>query len=209
MRVRAALLVLLAAVSLAACGSSSSTSHEPSALARWDSAYRFLSAQTKPTQIVCNWLTNTAGSIEPVAHVAAFYNFSDTAAWKTHIVTRDDMAPSGTFELCEADIPTTVPYGPAIETFLRGYGLTFVAHPLSDPHLTRIEITYAGQNARDPDIIYRDKPGLFGLENALHQLGAAAFVPGTSKIIQPTNNAGAMQYLTYAKPLLDWYGYSK
>jgi len=73
--------------------------------------------------------------------------------------------------------------------------------------MTPIEIGYAGQNARDPDIIYRHKPGLFGLRLALSQLGQAPFVPGTSKIVQPTDDSTAARYLRYATPLLNWYGF--
>jgi hypothetical protein len=106
-----------------------------------------------------------------------------------------------------ATVPTTVPYGPAIENFLNRFGLTFAADSNPTPGATPIEIAYAGQNASDPDIIYRDKPGLFGLRIALAQLGQAAFAPRTSKIVQPKDDSTAARYLRYAMPLLDWYGY--
>ena len=130
------------------------------------------------------------------------------AAWKTHLVTRNDPIPKGTFENCDATVPTTVPYGSAIEAFLAKHGLTFAADPSTTAGLTPIEIAYAGQDASDPDVIYRDKPGLFGLRMALGSLGQTPFEPGTSKIVQPTDDATAAAYLRYATPLLDWYHYT-
>ncbi len=109
--------------------------------------------------------------------------------------------------MCEATVPTAIPYGPAIETFLGRFGLIFGARTNTSAGLTPIEIAYAGQNASDPDIIYHDKPGLFGLEMALGGLGTTPFVAGTSKIIQPTDDATAALFLKYATPLLNWYGY--
>lgn len=44
-----------------------------------------------------------------------------------------------------------------------------------------------------------------GLRIALEQLGQAPFVPGTSKIVQPADDATAARYLRYATPLLNWY----
>jgi len=163
--------------------------------------------QTKPTEIACLWLIDAAGKPSPAPRPATFYNFSDTVRWKSHLVTRNDPLPMGTFEECVATVPTTVPYGPAIEPFLSQFGLTFAADPSSGSGLTPIEIAYAGQNAGDPDVIYRDKPGLFGLRLALAQLGLAPFEPGTSKIVQPTDVATAARYLRNATPLLNWYRY--
>lgn len=179
-----------------------------SALARWDRAYSFLGAQTRPTEIVCLWAKTSAGSLSPVPRPARFYSFSDPAAWKKHIVTRDDLPATGTYEDCEATVPTTVPYGPAIESFLSQFGLTFGTDPNRAAGLTPIEIAYAGQNASDPDIIYHDQPGLFGLRLALAPLGEGPFEPGSSKIIQPTDDATAERYLRFAAPLLSWYGYN-
>jgi hypothetical protein len=142
-----------------------------------------------------------------VPRPAKFFSFSDKAAWKGHLVTRNGPFPKGTFELCEATVPNTIPYGPAIEPFLNRFGLTFVADSSRPAGMTPIEIAYAGQNASDPDIIYRHKPGLFGLRIALSQLGQAPFVPGTSKIVQPTDDSTAARYLRYATPLLNWYGF--
>lgn len=205
-----AAVALILAASAVACGSRTSTTTAPvstgvSPLDQWTKAYTFLAAQTKPTEIECGWFVNVAGSLSPApqAPVGAFYDFSDTTAWMSHTVTRDNI-PSGTFEMCGATVPTTVPYGPAIESFLAGHGLVFGT---TAPGLTPIEIAYAGQNASDPDIIYRDKPGLFGLRLALGGLGTKPFVPGTSKIIQPKDAATATEYLQYAQPLLTWYGY--
>jgi hypothetical protein len=215
-----------ASIGLAACGSSSvpstsSTDATPSRSAttsagaaagqsardRWSKAYSYLSIQTKPTEIACTWLTASGARPSPVPRPALFYNFSDTAAWKNHLVMRNDPLPKGTFEDCIATVPTTVPYGPAIETFLSRLGLTFAVDSNSTAGLTPIEIAYAGQDASDPDIIYRDKPGLFGLRVALAQLGKAPFEPGTSKIVQPTDEATAARYLRYAAPILNWYRY--
>ena len=217
-----AVAALAASMSLAACGSSSTggtptraagtsatqTTGQP-ALVRWNRAYSYLSAQTKPTEIACSWLVGAGGRASPAPRPAQFYGFSDTAAWKSHVVTRNDPIPNGTFEDCEATVPTTVPYGPAIESFLHRLGLTFAADPNRTPRTTPIEIAYAGQNASDPDVIYRHKPGLFGLRIALAQLGQAAFVPTTSKIVQPTDDSTAARYLRYATPLLNWYGYKR
>jgi hypothetical protein len=151
------------------------------------------------------WLTASGTTLAPVPRPARFYNFSDRAAWKNHLITRNDAYPTGPFEDCVATVPTTIPYGPAIEPFLSRLGLTFTADPKSSPGLAPIEIAYAGQNADDPDIVYRDKPGLFGLRMALGSLGKAPFEPGTSTIAQPTDEATAARYLHYAKPLLAWY----
>jgi hypothetical protein len=142
-----------------------------------------------------------------VPRPALFYNFSDSASWKMHLITRNDPLPKGTFEDCIATVPTTVPYGPKIETFLSRFGLTFAGDRIKTAGLTPIEIAYAGQNAEDPDIIYRDKPGLFGLRGALAPLGDSAFKPGTSEIVQPTDEVTAARYLRYAAPLLNWYQY--
>jgi hypothetical protein len=215
-----------ASVCLTACGSSSPSSTAPtssprstsvttssgpatgqSAIDRWSKAYAYLSNQTKPTEIVCLWFAASGATPSPVPRPALFYNFSNTGRWKSHLVTRKDPLPKGTFEDCEATVPTTVTYGPAIEPFLRRFGLTFAGDPNTPASLTPIEIAYAGQNSDDPDIIYRDKPGLFGLRMALAQIGTTPFEPGTSKIVQPTNDATAAQYLQYATPLLNWYRY--
>lgn len=217
---------VVAAVALAACGTSPSppvaatsatprssvataaaTAGEHPALDRWNAAYSYLSTQTKPTEIACTWMTAAGSSPSPVPRPALFYSFSDPAPWKKHLITRNDPLPKGTFEDCIATVPTTVPYGPKIETFLSRFGLTFAGDPTKTPGLTPIEIAYAGQNAEDPDIIYRDKPGLFGLRGALAQLGDSPFKPGTSEIVQPTDEATAARYLRYATPLLTWYGY--
>jgi len=213
---------LVVSTSLSACSSSSTstsdapsgpaaTSSEPateqSALDRWDKAYDYLSAQTKSTEISCSWVTASGAQIAPAPRPALFFEFSDKAAWSQHVFTRNDSLPKGTFEYCVATVPTTVPYGPEIQTFLGRFGLTFAADSDSVAGLTSIEIAYAGQNADDPDIIYQDKPGLFGLRIALGQLGKAPFEPGTSKIVPPTDDATASRYLRYAKPLLDWYRY--
>jgi hypothetical protein len=207
-------------MSVAACGSSSTggsptssagaaSAHATgqSALVRWNRAYSYLSAQTKPTEIDCSWLVAAGGTPSPVPRPAKFSSFSDTAAWKSHLVTRNGPFPKGTFELCAATVPNTIPYGPAIEPFLHRFKLTFVADPNRPAGMTPIEIAYAGQNASDPDIIYRHKPGLFGLRIALSQLGQAPFVPGTSKIVQPTDDSTAARYLRFATPLLNWYGF--
>lgn len=178
-----------------------------SELDRWNKAYSYLGVQTKPTEIACGWFTASGATPSPVPRPARFYSFSDTAAWKKHLVTRNGPFPKGTFEDCVATVPTAVPYGDAIESFLGRFGLTFVADPNGAAGLTPVEIAYAGQDASDPDIIYRDKPGLFGLRIALAQLGKTPFESGTSKIVQPTNDATAARYLRYATPLLSWYGY--
>lgn len=186
---------------------SSTASAGGSALARWNRAYHYLNVVKIPTEIVCVWLKEAGGRPSPVPRPAQFYDFADPAAWKSRIVTRDDLPSSGTVDDCVATVPTTVPYDAAIEQFLGRYGLTFGAEPHHAAGLTPIEIAYAGQNASDPDIIYRDKPGLFGLRLALSPLGKAAFEPGTSKIVQPADEATAARYLRYATPLLSWYGY--
>lgn len=217
---------VLASVSLAACGTSPSpsvaaTSATPSnpvataaatagrhpALDRWNAAYTYLSTQTRPTEIACTWMTSAGSRPSPVPRPAVFHSFSDPAAWKKHLITRNDPLPKGTFEDCIATVPTTIPYGPRIETFLNRFGLTFAGDRTNTAGLTPIEIAYAGQNAEDPDIIYRDKPGLFGLRGALAQLGDSPFKPGTSEIVQPTDEATAARYLRYATPLLNWYRY--
>lgn len=207
-------LVLVAAL-VAGCSSGSSdhsassrtTPTTASASARWTSAYAFLDAQTKPTEIACSWFALKAGKPSPSPKAAQFFDFTDTAAWKSHLITRVDPQPTGDFEDCEATVPTTVPYGPAIETFLGRYGLAFAGDPDRPKAATPVEIAYAGQDASDPDIVFHDKPGLFGLRIALAQLGDAPFQPGTSKIVQPADEATAAEYLRYATPLLDWYGY--
>jgi hypothetical protein len=217
---------VVASLSLAACGSSSppsvaaatgtpdnsvatsaATASQHPALDRWNAAYSYLRAQTKPTEIACTWLTAAGSSPSPVPRPALFYGFSDSAVWKKHLITRNDPVPKGTFEDCIATVPTTVRYGPEIETFLSRFGLTFAGDRIRTAGLTPIEIAYAGQNAEDPDIIYRDKPGLFGLRGALGQLGDSVFKPGTSEIVQPTDEATAARYLRYATPLLTWYRY--
>jgi len=101
-------------------------------------------------------------------------------------------------------VPASVPYGQDIESYLAPYGLVFGP---SAPGLESVEIAYPGQNASDPDRIYRDKPGLFGLRVALGQLGTSAFEPGTSKVLQPTTDARARTYLRFARPLLRWYDF--
>lgn len=236
MRVRTAVILATAtavvSVGLTACSSSSSTSPASSTppvstgttassatppsstaaqgqspLHRWKKACAYLKAQSKPTEIVCNWLTASGGTPTAVPRPAVFYSFSDRAAWKDHLITRNDPLPKGTFEECAATVPTTVPYGPAIDSFLRRFGLTFVADSNGTPGLTPIEIAYAGQDANDPDMIYHDEPGLFGLKMALAQLGRTPFEPGTSKIIQPAEGKTAARYWKYALPLLRWYGY--
>jgi hypothetical protein len=219
-------VVVAASMCLTACGSSAPSSTAPttsqrstsvtpssapatgqSAIDRWSNAYAYLSNQTKPTEIVCLWFAASGATPSPVPRPALFYNFSDTANWKRHLVTRRDALPKGTFEDCEATVPTTVTYGPAIEPFLRRFGLTFAGDPKTPAGLTPIEIAYAGQDSDDPDIIYRDKPGLFGLRMALAQIGTTPFDTGSSKIVQPTDDATAARYLQYATPLLDWYRY--
>lgn len=224
-RLRTTLAVAAAAavaISLSGCSSSGSSVHvqtavtsapptgqSTSVLERWDAAYAYLSEQTRPTQIVCVWLRNAGETPTPVPRPVTFYDFSERAAWNGHLVTRDEMAlRTGTYEDCEATVPTTVPYGPEIETFLSQYGLTFGDASGDARGLTPIEITYAGQNTSDPDIIYRDTPGLFGLRQALTPVGTTAFEPGTTKIVQPTDAATASRYLRYAAPLLRWYGYN-
>lgn len=220
-------VAVLALVGLTACGSSSpmapattggaSDASSPRSstasagqlsLDRWEKAYAFLAAQTTPTEIVCGWFTAAGSSPSPAPRPALFYSFSDTAAWKDHLITRNNPPLKGTFEDCSATVPTTVPYGPAIETFLAHYGLTFAADPNATPGLTPIEIAYAGQDPGDPDIVYRDKPGLFGLSMALAHLGKTAFEPGTSTIVQPSDEKTATRYWNYALPLLRWYGYT-
>jgi hypothetical protein len=216
-----------ASVSLAACGSSSPPSSatpssattessvapsaqpasQPTPLDRWIAAYTFLSAQTEPTEISCTWLTSAGSALSPAPRPAKFYGFAESAAWKDHLITRNDPYPSGSFESCVATIPTTVPYGPEIRTFLSRVGLRFAADPSGTESLTPVEIAYAGQDAEDPDIIYRDKPGLFGLRMALAGLGDDAFKAGTSEIVQPTADEAATRYLRYATPLLNWYQY--
>lgn len=176
-----------------------------SALDRWSRAYAYLSAQRQPTQIACVWLKTTNRAPSAVPRPARFYSFSTSNAWQHHIVTRWDAAPHGAYETCEATVPTTVPYGPEIETFLAARGLFFGSNPT--PGLTRIEIAYAGQNASDPDIVYRDRPGLFGLRIALAPLGKRVFVTSSTNIIPPADDATAARYLRYATPLLNWYGY--
>jgi hypothetical protein len=224
---RAFVVAIVASVSLAACSSSSppsatagsvtppdSSIATPAAAAsqhpnldRWNAAYTYLSTQTKPTQIVCNWWSADGSRPSPAPRPARFYRFSESAAWKEHLITRNDPYPRGTFDYCVATVPTTVPYGPEIATFLSQFGLRFVADRTKAEGLTPIEIAYAGANADDPDIIYRDKPGLFGLRMALAGLGDGAFKPGTTEIVQPTDEATAARYLRYARPLLDWYQY--
>lgn len=62
--------------------------------------------------------------------------------------------------MCSATIPTSVPFGHDIAAFLSPYGLVFAGDPASAySGLTEIEISYAGQNSSDPDIIYRNDPG--------------------------------------------------
>ena len=200
---------IVGSMALTACGSSSSSQNTPtptaSALEQWNASYAFLASQSKPTEIFCSWLTDSGN--KPAPRPALFYDFSDRDAWKTHLLTRNDPTPKGIFEECQATVPTTVPYGPDIETFLKPLGLSFAADPDRPAGLAPIEIAYAGQDPSDPDIIYRDEPGLFGLDIALHQIGGSPFEPGTSKIIKPTDEETAVTYLKYAKPLLDWYGY--
>jgi len=220
-------VAIVASVSLAACGSSSPPSAIPSSatppdssiatpaatasqhptLDRWNAAYSYLSTQTKPTQIACSWWTAAGSKLSPAPRPARFYRFSESAAWKEHLITRNDPFPAGTFEYCVATVPTTVRYGPDIAAFLSRLGLRFAADPTRAEGLTPIEIAYAGANADDPDIIYREKPGLFGLKMALAGLGDGAFKPGTSEIVQPTDEATAARYLRHARPLLNWYRY--
>lgn len=202
----AALLSGCSSSDVALTSSKTSSAPTASALDRWNRAYSYLKVQTKPTEIVCTWLKSGGTKFVPYPRPVRFYNFADSAAWKMHIVTRYDPLPTHTFEDCSATVPTAVPYGPAIETFLSRYGLTF--GPQGPTGLTAIEIAYAGQNSSDPDIIYHDEPGLFGLRLALTPLGQAPFEAGTSKIVQPTDEATATRYLRYAKPLLAWYGYT-
>src|SRR4051812_21821091 len=180
------LLAAAASVSLAAGASSSapsvaSTTARPSnsvattagatsghpTLDRWDAAYSYLSTQTKATEIVCTWSKATGARPAPVPRPASFSSFSGSSAWRKHLITRNGPFPKGVFEDCIATVPTTVSCGPGIETFLGQFGLTFVADEVRSADLTPIEIAYAGQNAEDPDIIYRDEPGLFGLRIAL------------------------------------------
>ena len=180
----------------------------PSLVTRWTVAYDFVASQTKPTQISCGWFNNVNGNPVPTSRAALFYDFRSNSTWKSHVVTRNDSLPKGVFELCVATVPNRVPYAATgIERFLRPLGLTFAADPSRPTGLTPIEIAYAGQNASDPDVIYSDKPGLFGLRIALAQLGKEPFGPGTSKIIQPIDEQTAGTYLRYAQPLLDWYGF--
>ena len=216
-------VAVVVSISLASCGSSahpassaaaptspaeptsSAPSADRSALARWNEAYSYLSSRVEPTEIFCTWMTVSNGDLSPVPRRVRFFSFSDRAAWRSHLITRNGPFPDGPFEDCLATVPTTVPYGPAIETFLSRFGLTFLAGANATGDRTPIEIAYAGQNPADPDIIYRDAPGLFGLRMALAALGKAPFEPGTSKIIQPTDEATAARYLRYATPLLTWY----
>jgi hypothetical protein len=213
LRIIAASVITAAALGLAGCASSSvaptPTITPKSALEQWNDAYRFLSARTKPTEINCVWLNVAAdGTKTPAQQPVEFYSFADSARWKSHIITRFDTFPVGTDEICAANVPATVPYGPAIESFLNPLGLTFYYGQNHAAGLTLIEIDYAGQNSSDPDIIYFHQPGLFGLRIALGPLAASgAFVSNTSKIVQPTDGATAAKYLKYAKPLLNWYGY--
>ena len=184
------------------------SSSTPGAVQTWQAAYSFLGAQTKPTQIFCGWFRATKGHPAPVARPTHFYDFSHTAGgWRAHTITRFDPLPRGVFEMCSANVPTSVPYGLGIEDFLRQYGLVFGVDKRHARGLQPIEIAYAGQNASDPDIIYHDQPGLFALSIALRALGDAPFEPGTSRIIPPTDQATATRYLSYAAPLLSWYGY--
>jgi hypothetical protein len=217
LQIAVASIVTAAALGLAGCTSSSAvpmsmTTPKPppkSALEQWKSAYQFLSAQKKPTEINCLWINVAADGTKAAAQrPVEFYSFADSADWKSHTITRFDAYPVGSDETCEANVPTTVPYGPAIESFLNPLGLTFWHGQHHAAGLTLIEIAYAGQNSSDPDIIYFNQPGLFGLRIALTPLATSgAFVSNTSKIVQPTDDATAAKYLKYAKPLLAWYGY--
>jgi hypothetical protein len=226
-------VALVASVGFAACGSSSPPSSSPPSsgsssitpdvavtapsveasphaeVDRWDAAYSFLSAQTRAIEISCAWLTADGSSTAPAPRPVEFYDFSEPSAWSDHLVTRNDPFPQGTFQYCSATVPDAVPYGASgIRMFLAQFGLRFAADPSSASDLTSIEIAYAGQDADDPDLIYRDMPGLFGLRMALSALGQDAFIPGTSEIVRPTDEPTAAEYLRYATPLLDWYQYA-
>lgn len=195
------------AVTERAVAASAQPASEPSPLDRWTAAYSFLSTRTEPTEISCAWFTAAGSAPSPAPRPGKFYGFAESAAWKDHLITRNDPYPSGTFEYCVATVPTTVPYGPEIGTFLSRSGLRFVADSSGTESLIPVEIAYAGHDADDPDIIYRDKPGLFGLRMALTGLGDDAFKPGTSEIVQPADDETATRYLRYATPLLNWYQY--
>lgn len=213
-RVILSLAVVSAAVGCSSHSGSRSTPQAPSgspaapAVAQWEKAYAFLGAQAKPTEMVCSWFDGMAGHVSPAQRPALFYNFSDRNRWRAHLITRADRTPRGLFEACGATVPNSVPYTPAdIENFLRPFGLVFVADRYRAAGLIPTEIAYAGQSPSDPDIVYADEPGLFGLRLALSQLGTAAFKPGTTSIVQPADAATAALYLRYTKPLLDWYGF--
>lgn len=218
-RVVAAVAVMGVGLVLGGCGTATSSpaSSTPAvtrkaALGRWDKAYTFLRAQTKPVEVVCmvDVPTKADGSgLDYSRARTAFYSLNSAeGGWQTYLDSRDNTAAeqqAGTH--CSINVPTSYPYGPAIDRFLRTYGYWFYGAEPPSEDLQRVEITYAGQNSSDPDIIYFKKPGLFGLRLAFIPLSASAFKPNSSEIVEPPDAASAEKYLQYAKPLLDWYGY--
>lgn len=173
---------------------------------RWTKAYAFLAAQTKPTEIVCTWVTNTApggAGLTQASHLPAFYRFAETSAWKSHVNLNLDSPPGSTYEVCAATVPSSIPPGPKYDSFLAHHGL--LATGTSTPGTANMVINYASANG--PDSIYRDKPGLFGLQLALDARPNTGQVPSISIIVQPTDSATAASYLQYAQSLLAWYGY--
>jgi len=182
-----------------------------STLEQWNDAYAFLSVQTKPVEVFCDVdvPANADGSgLDYSRATMAFYSLkSDTSRWQPYLDFRDDTTAQQPGTHCGINIPTSYPYGSAIDEFLRPHGYWFYDAGSAHDGLKRVEIAYAGQNSSDPDIIYFSKPGLFGLRIAFAPLQESAFKPNSAKIIQPTDDPTAAKYLQHAKPLLDWYGY--
>jgi len=82
-----------AAATSAPTSTSPSTTSAASALDRWNQAYSYLSTQTKPTEIVCSWFINAGATPSPAPKPSQFYDFTDPAPWKKHLITRNDPLP--------------------------------------------------------------------------------------------------------------------
>lgn len=179
-----------------------------SALQRWDAAYAFLEAQTKPFEVACYKTEEVDGtwSMDPDVALIFFSLDSDREEWEPYLRYRDDPKRYEGGRECAVNVPSTVPYNETdIEAFLNPYGLTWYGRE----GLHRGEISYGGGPGNTPDSIYVNAPGLWGLRSAL------AFIDGddvvdteTDVITLPTTDAEAQRYLDAAASLLDWYGYA-
>lgn len=176
---------------------SASATPSASAMEGWAAAAAFLKRQKRAPEIVCQY-TSTTGPVE-------FYSFdAQGPKWRPYLASRHDPDFKKRTRICTVNVPTSVPYTEAgIEGFLNPMGFRFMSDP-HDKRLKAVEISYAGANADDPDMVFANTPGLWGAKMAL---GRAKGVDFSHGFPLPRDEKQAAAFLKATAPLLKWYDY--